>query len=177
MIFHYPSTTYLFHVSVHLLTIALSTIAIHWHHSPLLMNSNILCYLDGKTKIRICYLLVFRFSLTRKNKTIYLLWRMRRAHRGVCRLWTAQLLRMIKISTCCQCIEWWQDRRGLLCRECRVSMWLRSKATPQLVYTYSMFCRDEQLSTLNLFWIEVSWFRACQGRCRTRSKEPWSLIF
>jgi len=185
MFIHYP-TAYLLHATVHLLTIALSSIATHWHHSHLLMNSHIICRLVSWSKIRIRHLLVFRFSLTSKNNGTRLHQRMWRAHRGVCRLWTAPLLRMItdwmekifQIYLCffSECSEWLQDRRALRCRECRVSTSLRSNASPQLVYHHRNLRRDEQLSTWNLFWIEGSWFRACQGRCRTRSNQPRWLI-
>ncbi len=175
MCVHCSTKSYLVHSRVHFLTFALSSNAIHSHHSSLTMNSHVLCHLVCRTKIRMTPTLVFRPSLQIIFKPIHLLWQMWRGHCGVCLQWISQLPQTINTYHLCLCSEWLLSRRGLRCRECRALLSLGSKPSPRLVYLEGIFRKDEQLSKWNLLCSEGCWFRGCEGHCRTRSREPTRL--
>ncbi len=72
---HYSTTTCLLQAGMHL-SIALSIFGIHSHHSPLSMNSHIICDLVARTKSRTLYRLACHFALCYITCNIHFLGRM-----------------------------------------------------------------------------------------------------
>jgi hypothetical protein len=69
----------------------------------------------------------------------------------------------------CERIECGRDHRGLRCRECTVSLWLRTKESSRLVESGCIIHRDVWFSTWNLSLIEECFVRGCRCACRRRN--------